>query len=377
MATVKTDFRDKAFVDRMIEVAIRIGFLVLLVGWCYLIVAPFAIPLLWGVIIAVGIAPLHQKLTVAFGDREKLAATVLTLSVLVLLIAPSILFTDATVQSLQALSTKLENGTLTVPPPPESVANWPLIGKPLNEIWRLASLNLDAALEKIEPQLKALTPKLLAAAAGVGLTILQFIMSIIIAGVLLVNAENRQRTARVIFIRLAGEQGGEFTELAGATIRSVVQGVLGVAVIQAILAGLGLLAVDVPGVGLWAFLVLFLAIMQLPTILILGPIAAYVFTTAETTPAVLFLIWSLLVSVSDTFLKPLLLGRGVKVPMLVILLGAIGGMMLSGIIGLFVGAVVLALGYTVLQALLDTERPTVREAEAPESPPSPDESSPQ
>jgi predicted PurR-regulated permease PerM len=132
----------------------------------------------------------------------------------------------------------------------------------------------------------------------------------------------------------------------------VVQGVLGVALIQAVLAGIGLLAVGFPGAGLWALVVLLVAIVQLPPILILGPIAAYVFSMTDTTPAVIFLIWSILVSASDTFLKPLLMGRGVDVPMLVILLGAIGGMILSGIIGLFLGAVVLALGYKVFGALL-------------------------
>ncbi len=120
-------------------------------------------------------------------------------------------------------------------------------------------------------------------------------------------------------------------------------------------AGIGLVAVEVPAAGLWALLVLLLAVIQLPPLLVLGPIIFYVFSIAETTPAVLFMIWSILVSVSDTFLKPLFLGRGVEVPMLVILLGAIGGMMLSGLIGLFVGSVVLSLGNKVFQAWLNND----------------------
>ena len=348
---------DTLFVDRTISAAIRIGFLVLILTWCYRVLEPFLIPLLWGIIIAIGIFPLYRKLVPMLGNREKSAATAVTLFLLALLIIPSVLFTDTTVSGLQRLSQQLESGTLEVPPPPENVAGWPLIGKPLSELWRLASVNLDAAVDRIEPQLKQYAPKLLAAAAGVGLTILQFVISIIIAGALLVNAKSGEQTAHRIFKRLAGQQGEEFTDIATATIRSVVQGVLGVAVIQALLAGVGLLVFDVPAAGLWAIIVLFVAIVQLPPILILGPIAAYVFTTTETTPAVVFLIWSLLVSVSDTFLKPLFLGRGVQVPMLVILLGAIGGMMLAGIIGLFVGSVTLALGYKVFQTLLDHDVP--------------------
>jgi predicted PurR-regulated permease PerM len=140
--------------------------------------------------------------------------------------------------------------------------------------------------------------------------------------------------------------------MAGATIRSVAQGVLGVAIIQAILAGIGLLAIGVPYAGIWTLLVLLLAIMQVPTILVLGPIMLYVFSVEATLPAVLFMIWGLLVGFSDNVLKPLLLGRGLDVPMLVILMGAIGGMIFSGIIGLFVGAVVLSVGYRLFTAWL-------------------------
>jgi predicted PurR-regulated permease PerM len=133
-----------------------------------------------------------------------------------------------------------------------------------------------------------------------------------------------------------------------ATIRSVATGVLGVAVIQSLLSGVGLMIADIPGAGIWAIAVLILAIAQLPPIIILGPVAAYYFSVADTTPAIAFLIFSIIVSASDAFLKPLFLGRGMSIPMIVILLGAIGGMLLSGIIGLFVGAVVLALGYELM-----------------------------
>jgi predicted PurR-regulated permease PerM len=161
--------------------------------------------------------------------------------------------------------------------------------------------------------------------------------------------------------RLTGERGEEFAMLATKTVRSVAQGVLGVALIQCLLAGVGLLAAGVPGAGLWALLVLLLAIVQLPPILILAPIIVYVFSVSSTTVAVIFMIWSIAVSMSDAFLKPLLLGRGVQVPMLIILVGAIGGMIHSGIIGLFVGAVVLALGYELFKAWLQEGQQTTEQ----------------
>jgi predicted PurR-regulated permease PerM len=137
-------------------------------------------------------------------------------------------------------------------------------------------------------------------------------------------------------------------------------GVLGIAFIQAFAGGLGMVIIGIPGAGLWALFILVLAIAQLPPLLVLLPAIIYVFSTNDnTTAAVIFTVWSLIVSFSDTFLKPMLLGRGVNVPMLVILLGAIGGMISAGIVGLFVGAVVLALGYTLFQDWLNVdEEPT-------------------
>lgn len=156
-------------------------------------------------------------------------------------------------------------------------------------------------------------------------------------------------------------------ELAVATVRSVTLGILGVALIQTLLASLGFLLVGVPGAGLWALLVLILAIIQLPTIIILGPIIIYVFTTSSTIVAVLFAIWSILVGISDAFLKPLLMGRGVDVPMLVVFIGAIGGFMTSGIIGLFVGAIILALGYKLFSLWLDPDAQPDKEPSSSES----------
>ena len=347
--------RDEDFINKAIAVTIRIGFMLFLLVWCYKIISPFIMPVLWGIIIAVSIYPVFKKLVSILGNREKLAATLLTLFALSLLIVPTVFFLESTVTSMQTLGKKIEEGSLAVPPPSEKVASWPVVGKPLHDVWMLASENIGAAIQKFKPQIKKIAPKLLSAAAGLVFTILQFIISIIISGALLVYAQSSERTAQTVFTRLMGEQKKDFTKVAGATIRSVVQGVLGIAFIQAVLAGIGMLAVGVPAAGLLALVVLFFAIVQLPGILVLGPVIVYVFTITDTTPAVIFMIWSLVVGLSDNFLKPLLLARGVDTPMLVILLGAIGGMMTSGIIGLFVGAVVLTLGYTVFTALLEMD----------------------
>jgi len=348
---------DKAFHRRILDAAISLGLLALLVLWCFNIVRPFIMPVLWGAIMAVAIYPLFVKAYTAFGGRQKLTATLITLLALALLITPAVMLSGSMIESSKTLAADIEAGTLTVPPPADKVRDWPFIGEKVHGAWSLASRNLEAAIEKFKPQVTAVSKWLLSTAAGVGGGILMFIISIIIAGAFLVYGRSGSQAIETIASRVMGEKGGRgFVELTGATIRSVAQGVLGVALIQSILAGIGLLVMGVPYAGVWAVLVLLLAVIQLPPILILGPIAVYVFSVAETVPAIIFLIYSFFVSVSDAFLKPLFLGRGMDIPMLVILLGAIGGMMLSGIIGLFVGAVVLAVGYSLFVAWLGQEQ---------------------
>ena len=339
--------------QRAVEVTIRIGLLFLLAAWCFLIVKPFIIPILWGMIIAIASYPVYRWMRLKLGGRGKLAAIAFTLLALALLITPTVMLMGTVADTTQALSQDLQDGSLTIPPPPTSVEEWPLIGEELSAFWSGASENLGATLTSIAPQLKEAAGWLLSTAAGAGIGILQFVISIIIAGVILANAVGFGAFLKALARRLMGNRGEEFTMLASKTVRSVAQGVLGVALLQSLLAGVGLLAAGVPGAGLWALLVLLLAIVQLPPILILAPIILYVFSVSSTTVAVIFMIWSILVSMSDAFLKPLLLGRGVEVPMLIILVGAIGGMIHSGIIGLFVGAVVLALGYELFRAWLE------------------------
>jgi predicted PurR-regulated permease PerM len=209
----------------------------------------------------------------------------------------------------------------------------------------------------------------LSKAAGAGIGVLQFIFSIVIAAVFLAHAEKTKLAMQRFCRRLVAERGDEMLDLSVATIRSVVNGVLGIAAIQALLGGLGMFLVGVPATGLWALLILILVIAQLPALLILGPVIVYVFSVESTTVAVIFMIWSLVVSMSDLVLKPLMLGKGVEAPMLVILLGAIGGMIMSGIIGLFVGAVVLALGYKLFQAWLDLGEPVSETGQVAEDKP--------
>jgi predicted PurR-regulated permease PerM len=363
--------RQKEVVATALEATVRIGILILLVAWCFSIIQPFFIPIAWGVIIAVSAHPGYLKLRGLFGGRSGLAATTLVILGIVLLMVPAVMLSATLVDTAQGLAKGLQDGTLAVPPPPDSVRDWPLVGEALSTFWSQASGNLMAAVQKIAPQLKAVGGWLLSTAAGAGFGILQFIVAIIIAGVFLANAKASGAFARTLAVRLAGERGADFASLAEATVRSVTRGILGVALIQSILAGIGFMAIGLPGAGLWALLCLLLSTVQIGIFPITIPIVIYVLATADTVPAILFVIWSLFVGSIDNVLKPILLGRGVQVPMSVIFVGAIGGFITSGIIGLFVGAVVLVLGYKLFLAWLhdfpessgDAARQPTREAE--------------
>ena len=344
--------RQQEYRRRALEVFIHVGLFVLLVTACFLILRPFIPLIAWGIVIAIATYPAYKKLRGWLKGRGTLAAVLCTLAFLALLIVPVVLLAETMIESISGVAAHLKDGSLSVPPPPDRIESWPIVGPPLHNAWNMAATNLTGLLKSLGPQLKPVLSWLVSASAGLGLTVLQFVLSIVVAGVLLANSSGSANVSRSLSNRLFGIQGPEFEELAGATIRSVVNGIIGVAAIQTVFAGVGFLVVGIPGAGLWTLFFLIAAILQAGT-LVLIPAVIYVFAIATTTKAVVFLIWCVVVGLMDNVLKPLLLGRGVPVPILVIFLGAIGGFLAVGIIGLFIGAVVLSVGYKLFLAWLE------------------------
>jgi predicted PurR-regulated permease PerM len=347
----ETRIQDKDYVRRALEVSIHVGLLILLVGACVVILRPFIPLMLWGVVIAIAVYPGYRKLQNLLGGRSTLAAVVCTVFLSAVLLVPVLLLTGSLVESMQALAARFKEGTPIVPPPPPSIETWPIIGVPLKNAWELGSKNLGASLRTFAPQIKAVIPELLRASAGIGLAVMQWILSIVVAGVLLANAAAGAKVAQSLTNRIFGDEGPNVEELAGATIRSVTNGVIGVALIQSFFAAIGFLAAGLPGAGVWGVIFLFAAVIQVGGLVLIPPVI-YMFAIASTSKALVFLGWCVIVALMDNVLKPLLLGRGVAVPMAVVFLGAIGGIMTMGAIGLFVGAVVLSVGYTLLSAWL-------------------------
>jgi predicted PurR-regulated permease PerM len=344
--------QNKDYIRRALEVSIHVGLVALLTAACLMILLPFLPLVAWGIIIAIAVFPAYRWLRSIVGGRGNLAAILFTLLFLAILIVPIALLADTMVEGFQTLTTHIKDGTFAVPPPPANVGTWPLIGTPLQKVWNSASTDLTGLLQSLTPKIATLVPGVLAASAGFALTVLQFVLSILVTGVLLANASGCATATHSLSNRLFGNRGPEFEELAGSTIRSVTNGILGVAVIQTVLAALGFLVGGLPGAGLWTLIFLFAAVLQAGA-LVLVPAVIYMFAIAGTTKAVLFLLWCIVVALIDNVLKPLLLGRGVAVPIVVVFLGAIGGFIAMGIIGLFVGAIVLSVGYKLFLAWLE------------------------
>ena len=264
------------------------------------------------------------------------------------------MISGSVVESLQTITSDYEQGQLAISPPDASVKDWPVIGERIYNAWLLASENLTNFGKQYEEQLRDLTRSVVASVASLGGTVGVFFISILISAVLMAKAIPCYEFCVRLYSRLTNQEvGAVYANLSRDTIRSIAQGVLGIAAIQAILSAIGMYVMDVPGWGLWTVAILVLAILQLPPLLVLGFVMVYVYSAADATPATIFAIYGIFISTSDTWLKPMLLGRGLSTPMLVILLGAIGGMVLNGVIGLFVGAVVLALGYELFMVWLN------------------------
>jgi len=346
----------------LIETAIQIGLITLLVLWCYQIAAPFIGPIVWAGIIAIGVYPLYQWLKDKTGLSAGWTSTLVTLALLGILITPSAILSNALMKNVQTLTTQIENNSLQIPPPPESVGDWPLIGKKVEALWLEASQDLKAVLVEHDAEVKKYAGWFLARAAGAGGSLLLFIFSIILAGVFLVSATGARHAIESVFTRLAGSRGAEMTELSQATVKSVVTGILGIAIIQTLLAGLGFVVMGVPAAGVLAFICLILAIVQIDILIILIPLSIYAFSAAGTGAAIAFLVWNIAVGLLNNVLKPILLAKGVNAPMAVIFIGAIGGMLHYGIIGLFVGAVVMVLGYTLFIAWLKQDEEIAEES---------------
>jgi len=343
----------------LLEVLIRAGLIFALAALCFQIFAPFLTLMVWGLILAVTLYPMQEYVAAKMGGRQGLAATLIVILGIALIVAPTAILMSSLGDSVQRLIHDVQSDALVIPAPRESVAGWPVIGERVYALWSQAHADLPALIKSMQPKIGDLAKSALAFVASIGGGLLLFLAALIIAGILMAFGRSGSRASLAISERLAGPaRGAEFATLATATIRAVAQGVIGVAFIQAIIVGLCLLVAGVPWAGVLAMIALVLGIAQIPALIVTLPAIAYIWLLGDygKGEAILFTLLIFVAGLADNVLKPLMLGRGVDAPMPVILIGALGGMAAAGILGMFVGATLLALGYQLFMGWVAANR---------------------
>ncbi len=349
-------FRQNMSGDEVIQLAVRLGLLAFLVYWSFVLVRPFIPILVWSMVLAVALYPPYDWLSAHLGDRPKLAAATITVINLAIIIGPVTWLGLGLVDGLQGLAAQLGAGDLAIPSPPEGVRDWPIVGAQIYTLWDHASTNLSAALRELAPYLKPLAGYVLAFAGSAGFGTLKFVAAVALSGFLFHYGPRMVTATRRIQARLITQRSQDFVALAGLTIRTVAQGVIGVAVLQSLLAGIGLKLAGVPHAGVLAFAVLVLAILQIGSAVVLVPVMIWIWATKDVAVALPLTIYLVVVGLADNVLKPMLMGRGLNTPMLVIFIGVLGGMLAHGILGVFVGPIVLAVTWELVVAWVREER---------------------
>ncbi|MCB1857535.1 MAG: AI-2E family transporter [Gammaproteobacteria bacterium] len=346
--------------SELVDALVRFGLIAFVVVMCVKVFSPFMGLMLWGLILAVALYPFHQRLAKFLGGRQGRASTLMVVIGLVMIGLPTVIVGSSFAGQIHDVFGAFQEQTISVRPPDPAVAQWPLIGKKVYGTWSAAADNFPKFLENMQPQLEKILRSGLAVAANTAGGLFLFLGSLIIAGIMMAYGESGSLAMRRILCRLSSPgKGRELQSLSTATVRSVAVGVLGVAFIQALLLGIGFVLADIPGAGLLAIVVMVLGIAQLPATLVSLPVIAYIWWSGDgsTMSNIFYSVYLIAAGLVDNVLKPLLLGRGVDAPMPIILLGALGGMVSAGIIGLFVGAVLLAVGYQIFMDWVDEGDP--------------------
>ncbi|MGY3551545.1 putative PurR-regulated permease PerM [Bradyrhizobium sp. USDA 4472] len=342
--------------EDIVQLVIRLGLLGLLISWTFVVIRPFVPILSWSAVLVVAFHPVFAWLTRHLGGRPRTASAVLTLIMLGIVTGPAAWLGLSAVEGLRYLAGQIGSGDLVLQGAPERIRNWPLIGPQLYAFWNEAYTNVRAALREVAPYLKPLAGMMLSFAGNTGIGMLQFLLSVVVAGFLLPYGAQLVAALRGFLLRIVPGRSEHFLELAGATIRAVSQGVIGVAIVQALLAGIGFKLAGIASAGLLAIIVLLLSIVQIGAAIVLLPVVVWIWVDKDVTVALLLTIYLVVVGLLDNVLKPLLMGRGLTTPTLVILIGVIGGTLAHGIIGLFIGPIILSVAWELAAAWIVIDR---------------------
>jgi predicted PurR-regulated permease PerM len=324
--------------------------LAVLIGASFWILRPFLLAIVWAAMIVVATWPMMLKLQSKLRSRG-LAVTIMSGAMVLVFVVPLLLAIQALVDNMDTITGWLQSlATASIPPAPDWLSRVPLIGAKLAEKWNgIAAAGKGDLAARLAPHAAAGAQWLAGALGGVGLLAFQFLLTVIVAVVMYTQGEAARAGLIRFGRRLAGDRGEGVVVLAGQAIRAVALGVVVTALAQTILAGLGLAVAGVPFAGLLTGAILLLCIAQIGPILVLVPAVIWLFWTDQTGWGIALLIWTVGVGTMDNILRPILIRKGADLPLLLIFAGVIGGLIAFGIVGLFVGPVVLAVTYTLLK----------------------------
>ncbi len=333
-----------------IEVALHLGLVGFLFYSAYALVHPFLPVMVWSVVLTVALYPSYNWLSAALGGRARVAAILITIAGLLIIIGPATWLGVGLVESVPGLVARVEKGGLTIPPPWESVKDWPFLGQQIFDYWLSASTNISGVLRPFLPQLKPIGEFLLGVASKLGAGTLVFLFAVVITGFLLTRGATLLAATRALARRVDPTYGENFLDLAGATIRAVSRGVIGISLLQAIIGGAGMWLAGVPFASLLTLAILVLGIVQIGPVVVIIPLAIWGWMQLSTGAALAFTLCMAAVYVVEAVMKPFVLAHGLKTPMLVIFIGVVGGILEHGIPGLFAGPIVLAVAWEVAKA---------------------------
>ena len=334
-------------VGRLIELLLPLLLLALLIILCIQLLVPFVGLLIWTIILAVCFYPVHLRLKKRVSNR--MSASIIGIALSAFVLVPTAIAAISAAGSIPKVVAAIQTGEQRLPPPPERLQSVPIVGDRGYAMWTQASTDMPSFARQYKPQLAAFAKSLIGFAGSLFVTVLAIVAAVVFAAITLAYSESARAFIANILARISGsrESGEHYMNVIGATIKSVANGVIGVAFVQALLVGIGFFVVGVPAAGLLSILAMALGVVQIPVVLVTLPAIIWAFANLDSTVAVIFTIWSIIAGLSDAVLKPMMIGHGLEVPMPIILLGVIGGVMAYGLAGLFIGAVLLAVGYVL------------------------------
>jgi predicted PurR-regulated permease PerM len=345
-------------VANLIEILLPLFILGLLIALCAQLLIPFVGLLLWTIILAICFYPVHRRLT-SRRMSNRLSATIIGTLLAALILVPTAIAAISAASSVPRIVAELQSGQEHIRPPPAAVGSIPVVGPKIHDAWAQASTDMPAFAKKFGPQLSSLSRWMISQAGGMVGAVLALVLAVFFAAITLAYADSARAFIATIFARVTGDRarGEHYMAVIGATVRSVANGVIGVAFVQALLCGIGFFVLGIPGAGILSLLAMVLGVLQIPVVLVTLPAIIFAFSVKTTTVAILFTVWFIISGLSDAALKPLMIGHGLEVPMPVILLGVIGGVIAYGLVGLFIGAVLLGVGYVLFREWLDAPAP--------------------